>query len=156
MPHTPSTVHPSPSLEVHLHCPVQAQQKDDPCRLPQQIPSHKEILPTELHQNIHHINFSIDRLIIIWGVVEQDHIHNTLFQLTLNRWPKCIQQIPQIAWHFCGTRDELSIKDGLLTTGGWVSLPQICTTEPWQIFMTISKALRRCNSSPKKVPTGLE
>ena len=35
--------------------------------------------------------------------------------MTLNGWPDRIQDVPHIMCHFWGTRDELTIKDGILS-----------------------------------------
>ena len=43
--------------------------------------------------------------------------------LTLRGWPDYVQDIPHVARHFWGTRDELSIEYGLLLKGTMVCIP---------------------------------
>ena len=53
-------------------------------------------------------------------------MYNTIYHLTLRRWPKHRQDIPHIAKHFWGRRDELSINSGLLLKGTRVCiLPEL-------------------------------
>ena len=61
------------------------------------FPSHKEKLPITLHQNIQHIHFLNNICNIIRVAAECDPIHNTLYHLTLNRWPNHKHQITRIA-----------------------------------------------------------
>ena len=58
------------------------------------FPSRKENLPIELHQNIHKIYFTPDKLNIVRGAVERDPIHSNVYRLTLNGWPDRIQDVP--------------------------------------------------------------
>ena len=46
-----------------------------------------------------------------------------VYCLTLRGWPDLVQDIPHIARHFCGARDELSIDNGLLLKGTRVCIP---------------------------------
>ena len=59
-----------------------------------QFPSRKENMPIQLHQNMYNIYFTPDKLNIVRGVVERDPIHRTIYRLTLNGWPKRIQEVP--------------------------------------------------------------
>ena len=77
------------------------------------FPSRKENMPIELHQNTHNIYFTQDKLNIVRGAVERDPIHCIVYRLTLNGWPDRVQEIPHIAHHFWGTRDELTIENGV-------------------------------------------
>ena len=43
-------------------------------------------MPIELHQNIHNIHFTPDKLNIVRGAVERDPIHSTVYRQTLNSW----------------------------------------------------------------------
>ena len=88
-----------------------------------QFPPRKENMPIELHQNINNIYFIPDKLNIVTGAVERDRIHNTDYRLTLNGWPERIQEVPHIAHHFWGTRDELTIDKGVLLKGDRVCIP---------------------------------
>ena len=76
------------------------------------FPLKKENTLIELHQNIQHLAFTLDRINIIRGSVEQDPILSTVYRLTLNGWPNRISKVPRIARQFWGARDELSIKEG--------------------------------------------
>ena len=44
-------------------------------------------------------------------------MYSTVYCLTLQGWPDHIQDVPTIAQHFWGTRDELSIDTDLLLKG---------------------------------------
>ena len=50
-------------------------------------------------------------------------MYSTVYHLTLWGWPDHIQDVPQVAQHFWGTRDELSINTGLLLKGTRVCIP---------------------------------
>ena len=52
------------------------------------FPLRKENSPIELHQNIQHISFIPNKIKIIYGAVERHPILSTVYQLTLNGWPK--------------------------------------------------------------------
>ena len=80
------------------------------------FPSKKENMPIELHQNIHNIYLTPDNLNIVIGSAERDPIHS-------NSWPNRIQEVPHIAHHFWGTRDELTIENGILIKGDRVFIP---------------------------------
>ena len=60
------------------------------------FPSQKENMPIELHQNIHNIHFTPDKLNKIRGAVERDPIHSTMYWLTLNSWPERVQEVTYI------------------------------------------------------------
>ena len=64
------------------------------------FPSCKENIPIELHQNIHSIHFTPDKLNIVREAIKRDPIHSTIYRLTLNGRPDRIQDIPHIAQHF--------------------------------------------------------
>ena len=85
--------------------------------------SHKNNNLIELQQNIHTINFNSDHLDIIKGATERDPIHSTVCRLTLNGWPEKIRNIPHLACHFWGTRDVLTIEDGVLFKGNRICKP---------------------------------
>ena len=59
---------------------------------------------------------------IIWGSMECNPVYSTVYCLTLQGWPDCIQAVPHIAWHFWGVRDELSVDTGLLLKGTWLCI----------------------------------
>ena len=50
-------------------------------------------------------------------------MYSTVYCLTLRGWPDHVQDIPHVARHFWGTRDELSIDNGLLLKGTRVCIP---------------------------------
>ena len=82
------------------------------------FPPHKDTMPIELHQNILHIHFLSDRLNIIYGPSKQ-----TTFTAT---YTEKLHEITHIAYHFWGTRDELTIVDGILLKGDRVCiLPEL-------------------------------
>ena len=59
--------------------------------------------------------------------MERDPIHSTVYRLTLNGWPERIQEVPCIAHHFCDTRDELTIENGVFLKGDRVCIPpELC------------------------------
>ena len=87
------------------------------------FPSRKENMPIELHQNIYNIHFAPDKLNIVRGAVERDSIHSTVYRLTLNDWPNRIQEVPHIACHLWGTRNELTIENGVLLKEDRVCIP---------------------------------
>ena len=90
------------------------------------FPSRKENTPIELHQNIQHIAFTPDKIKLIRGLDERDE--STVYQLTLNGWPDKISKVPRIARQFWGTRDELTIEEGILLKGDCVCIPQSSMT----------------------------
>ena len=65
-----------------------------------QFPSRKWNMPVELHQNIHNIYFTPDKLNIDRGAVERVAIHSTVYRMTSNGWPERIQKVPHIVCHF--------------------------------------------------------
>ena len=81
------------------------------------FPSNSNYLPIPLAQNIQHIQLSTAQLDVIQGSVEYDPVYSTVYHLTLRGWPDHVQDIPHVARHFWGTRDELSIDNGLLLKG---------------------------------------
>ena len=87
------------------------------------FPSRKEHMPIELHQNIHSIQLEPDRLNIVRGAIERDPIHSTAYSLTLNGWPDKIHEVPRIVRQFWGTRDELTVENGILLKGDRVCIP---------------------------------
>ena len=87
------------------------------------FPSHWENLQIKLHQNIQHVHLLTDKLNIVQQAIRWDPVHNTLYCLTLNGWPKCINQVPGIAQHFWGAWNELSFKRAILLKGGHISVP---------------------------------
>ena len=101
------------------------------------FPSRKENMPMELHQNIHNMHFTPDKLIIVRGAVERDPIHSTMYRLTLNGWPDRVEEAPHRSCHFWGTLDELSIDHGVLLKGNRVCIPLNCMRECSVSFMTI-------------------
>ena len=85
----------------------------------------------DLHQNIHNIYFAPDKLNIVRGAVERDPIHSTVYRLTLNGWTEGMQDVPCIACHFWGTRDELTVENGALLKGDRVCiLPEVYERMP--------------------------
>ena len=54
---------------------------------------------------------------IIRGSIKCNLVYSTTYCLTLRGWPECMLDVPHIAWHFWGARDELSIDSGLLLKG---------------------------------------
>ena len=55
--------------------------------------------------------------------MERDPVYSTVYCLTLRGWPDRVQDVPHVARHFWGTRDELSIDNGLLLKGTRVCIP---------------------------------
>ena len=53
-----------------------------------QFPSRKENIPIELHQSIHNIYFTPDKLNIVREAAERDPIKSTIYRLTLNGCPE--------------------------------------------------------------------
>ena len=78
------------------------------------FPSNSNYLPIPLVQNIQHTQLSTAELDVIRGSVECDPVYSAVYCLTLRGWPDQVQDIPCIARHFWGTRDELTIDNGLL------------------------------------------
>ena len=60
---------------------------------------------------------------LIRGAIERDPVHATVYRITLNGWPGGMRDVPYIACHFWGTRDELTIEDGVLLKGNGVCIP---------------------------------
>ena len=71
------------------------------------FPSNTNYLPIPLVQNIQHVQLSTSELDVIQGAVEHDLVYRTVYCLTLRGWPDQVQDIPCIARHFWGARDEL-------------------------------------------------
>ena len=59
---------------------------------------------------------------IVRGAIERDPVHTTVYRLTPNGWPDRIRDIPCIAHHSLGTRDELTTEDGVLLKGNRVCI----------------------------------
>ena len=55
--------------------------------------------------------------------MERDPVYSTVYHLTLRGWPDHVQDVPCVARHFWGARDELSIDQGLLLKGTRVCIP---------------------------------
>ena len=87
------------------------------------FPTNTNYLPIPLAQNIQHVQLSTADLDIIRGSVECDPVYSTVYCLTLWGWPDWVQDVPHVAKHFWGTRDELSINNGLLLKGTRVCIP---------------------------------
>ena len=87
------------------------------------FPSCKNNTPIEMHQNIQHVQFNPDHLNVIKAATERGPVHATVYQLTLNRWPDRIQDVPCITHHFWGTRDKLTTED-ILLKGNRIYIPQ--------------------------------
>ena len=87
------------------------------------FPSHTNYLPIPLAHNIQHVQLSTAELDVIQGAVERDPVYSTVYRLTLRGWPDHVQDVPRIARHFWGARDELSIDQGLLLKGTRVCIP---------------------------------
>ena len=81
------------------------------------FPSRKENSPIELHQSIQHISFTPNTIHIICGALERDPILSMVYCLTLQGWPGKAHEVSKIAQQFWGTRDKLSIQEGLLIKG---------------------------------------
>ena len=87
------------------------------------FPSNTNYLSISLAQNIQHVQLSTADLDIIWGSVEHDPVYSTIYHLTLWGWEDWVQDVPHVARHFWGARDELSIDNGLLLKGTRVCIP---------------------------------
>ena len=87
------------------------------------FPSRKDNTPIELHQNIQTLHFNSDLLNLIRSAIERDLVHVAVYRLTLNSWPDRMRDVPHIACHFWGTRDELTIEEGALLKGKRVCIP---------------------------------
>ena len=88
-----------------------------------QFPSHGNNSPIILHHNIQTAHFNSEHLNTIRGATEREPIHSTIYKLTLNGWPETIRTVPCISHHFWGTRDELTVEDGVLLKGNRVCIP---------------------------------
>ena len=86
------------------------------------FPLRKNNSPIELHQNIQTLHFNHDCLNLIRGANERDPVHTTVYRLTLNGQPDKMGDVPCIAHHFWGTRDELIIEEGVLVKGNRVCI----------------------------------
>ena len=120
-----------------------------------QFPSRKENMSIKLHQNIHNIYFTPDKL-KHRGVVERKPIHSTIYMLTLNGWSKRIQEVPSIACHFWGTRDELTIENGVLLKETECLYPLSCMRRCSVISTATTEDERRWDTCPRPPSTGLE
>ena len=87
------------------------------------FPSNTNYLPIPLAHNIQHIQLSTSGLEVIQGAVECDLVYSTVYCLTLRGWSDRVQDVPHIARQFWGTRDELSIDQGLFLKGTRVCIP---------------------------------
>ena len=87
------------------------------------FPSNTNYLPIPLVHNIQHVQLSTSELDVIQGAVECNLVYSTVYCLTLRGWPDQVQDVPCIARHFWGARDELSIDNGLLLKGKRVCIP---------------------------------
>ena len=65
-----------------------------------QFPSRKDYTPIKLHQNMHYLAFTLEKINIIRGAVKQNPILSTVYCLTLNGWPDRINEVPWIARQF--------------------------------------------------------
>ena len=87
------------------------------------FPSNTNYLPISLAHNIQHVQLSTSELDVIRGAVECNPVYSTVYCLTLRQWPDQVQDVPHVARHFWGARDELSIDNGLLLKGTRVCIP---------------------------------
>ena len=87
------------------------------------FPSNSNYLPIPLAQNIQHIQLSTAELDVIQGSVECDLVYSTVYCLSLRGWPNWVQDVPHVARCLWGTRDKLSINNGLLLRGTRVCIP---------------------------------
>ena len=114
------------------------------------LPSRSENLPIELHHNIQHVTFTHDKVDIIRDTTERDPILYAVYHITLNGWPNRFHKVLCIACQFLGARDELTIDNRLLLEETkYVDLLN-CTKECLVNCMKVSKALKRCNTSPER------
>ena len=120
------------------------------------FPSHKKYAPIEIHQKIQHGQFNSVCLSIIRGAIERDPVHATAYCLTLNGWPHRIQDVLCITHHFLSTRDELTIKEGLLLKGNKSHIPLELYKRTLLIYATATKASKRCNIQQEIMSIGLE
>ena len=79
--------------------------------------------PIELHQNIQAVSFNPDHLNIIGGAIDRFPIHSTIYRLILNGWSDKMRDVLHLASHFWGTRDKLTIEEGVLLKGSRVCRP---------------------------------
>ena len=103
------------------------------------FPSRSENLSIELHHNIHHITFTQDKINIICSSTERDPILHTAYCLTLNGWPAKFHEVPCIACQYWGTRDYLSVENGLLIKGNRICIPLRIISECYMISMKATK-----------------
>ena len=87
------------------------------------IPLRENNSPIELHQDIQTLHFNHDCLNLIRGAIERDPVHTTVYRLTLNGWSDKMTGASNIACHFWGTRDKLTIEEGVLLEGNKVCIP---------------------------------
>ena len=79
-------------------------------------------LMVNLHKNIQTWSFNPDCFNIIRGAIVRDPVHTTVYRLTLNGWPARMRDVPCIACHFWGTRDELTIEEDVLLKGNRICI----------------------------------
>ena len=87
------------------------------------FPSRKNNIPIKLHQNIQTLHFNSDQLNLVRGTIERDPVHATVYRLTLNGWSDRMRDVPHIGCHFWGTRNKLTIEEGVLLKGNRVCIP---------------------------------
>ena len=116
-----------------------------------QFPSWRENMPIELHQIIHNIHFTPDKLNIIRGATERDPIHSTKYQVTLNGWSERVQEVPHLTLHFMCTRDKLTIE----MVYYWKETQCVMRGHS-VIYTTTIEALKRWGTSSRLTSTSLE
>ena len=102
------------------------------------FPSYSNSLPIPIAQNAQYVQLSNTELDIIWGSMDCGPVYSTIYHLTLRGWPEHRQQVPQIARHFWGTQDELSVDTSLLIKGTRVCIPPSC----WQTLADLHSPSR--------------
>ena len=112
------------------------------------FPSRNENLPKELHHNIHHVTFTQDKINIICSSTERDPILHTAYCLTLNGWPTKFHEVPHIAHQYWGTRDELSVENGLLIKGDRICIPLELYERMLYDLHEGRKGVEKCNTLP--------
>ena len=106
------------------------------------FPSLINSLPIPITQNVQHVQLSNAELDIIQGSVEHDPVDSTIYHLSLRGWPKCRQQVPQIARHFWGAWDKLTIL--AFSRGQWSAFPKNWSIAPLKICMEHIKGSVGC------------
>ena len=109
------------------------------------FPSQKNNTPIEIHQNIQHIHFNYwPCLNVIRGATEKEPVHATVYRLTIRQmaWQNEIMFHTYCTCHLWGTRDELTIKEGILKATEFVFLLS-CMRGPSMTYMTATKASSR-------------